>query len=71
VARLTRAELRTLHDVLAGVQVEEAAARDWVTVNTVKFHRLNMYRKIGLPGGQRQHTRERIAERARELGLAA
>lgn len=68
---LTRAQRRTLDDVLAGVKVEEAAARDWVTANTVKFHRLNLYRKIGMPGGQRAYTREEIAARAAQLGIAA
>ena len=68
---LTRAERRTLDDVLSGVRVEEAAARDWVTVNTVKFHRLNLYRKIGMSGGLRYYTREQIAERAEQLGIAA
>lgn len=57
---LTPGELKAAHDLLTGLTVTEIARRDWVTYETVKWHRKNLYRKLGLPknpslAGHAQH----------------
>ena len=47
----------------ADAPVRDAAEALWLSPNTVKTHRRNIYRKLGV------HTRKELADRALELGL--
>lgn len=47
---LTGCERRTAQDLIDGLTIEQVATRLWVTTETVKFHRTNVYRKLGLTG---------------------
>lgn len=52
--------------MLAERSVGEAARRGWVSAETVKYHRSNLYRKLGLPAnrsrwGKREQALEVLA----------
>ena len=61
---LSDAERRVLDLLLDGMSVSHVARDLWLSPNTVKTHRRNIYRKLGAA------TREEMVERAVEVGLA-
>ena len=60
---LSEAELRVLREMTSGSSVRDTATALWLSPNTVKSHRRNIYRKLGV------HAREELAERVLERGL--
>ena len=62
---LSEAELRVLDRLLAGLSVSHVARELWLSSNTVKTHRRNIYRKLGAT------TREDLVARAAEAGFVA
>ena len=54
---------RVLDLLLEGLSVSEVARELWLSPNTVKTHRRNIYRKLGAT------TREEMIERAAEAGI--
>lgn len=69
VVEVTPAEYRALRDLLAERSVGEAARRDWVSAETVKYHRSNLYRKLGLPA--LPANRRRFGKREQALEVLA
>ena len=57
---LSEAERRVLDRLLAGLSLSHVARELWLSSNTVKTHRRNIYRKLGAT------TREELIERADE-----
>ena len=60
---LSDAERRVLDLLLDGLSVSQVARELWLSPNTVKTHRRNIYRKLGA------RTREEMVERAAEAGI--
>ena len=60
---LSDAERRVLDLLLDGLSVSQVASELWLSPNTVKTHRRNIYRKLGAT------TREEMIERAAEAGI--
>ena len=60
---LIDAERRVLDLLLDGLTVSQVARELWLSPNTVKTHRRNIYRKLGAT------TREEMIERAGEAGI--
>ena len=60
---LSDAERRVFDLLLDGLSVSQVAAELWLSPNTVKTHRRNIYRKLGAT------TREEMIERAGEAGI--
>jgi len=61
--RLTPAERRVLELLATHLSTKEMGQRLYVSLNTIKVHKLAIYRKLGA------HSRSEAVERARELGL--
>ena len=60
---LSDAERRVLDLFLRGLTIPQVARELWLSPNTVKTHRRNIYRKLGAT------TREEMIERAAEAGI--
>jgi ATP/maltotriose-dependent transcriptional regulator MalT len=60
---LSDAERRVLDLLVEGLSVSDAARELWLSPNTVKTHRRNIYRKLGAT------TREEMIERAGHAGI--
>jgi ATP/maltotriose-dependent transcriptional regulator MalT len=61
---LSDAERRVLDLLLEGLSVSDVARELWLSPNTVKTHRRNIYRKLGA------RTREEMIERAAQAGIS-
>jgi LuxR family maltose regulon positive regulatory protein len=61
---LSAAEFRIFRRLVDGLSVSDVAHELWLSPNTVKTHRRNIYRKLGAS------NREELARRAAEIGVA-